>query len=173
MIRPLRRPPLWAAYLLLGALACAAYLLPGPQQGNGPLMNLIGLSPVVAILVGIRLHRPVARPAWLLLAAGSALFWLGDLYTYGYPHVFSVDVPFPSPGDGAYVAMYPVMMAGLLLLVRRRRNGSDTSGLIDALILTVGLALPSWVALIAPYLHAGRARPASASWSASRTRSAT
>ena len=51
--------------------------------------------------------------------------------------------------------MYPLMMGGLLLLVRRRSNGSDRGGLIDGLVLTVGLALPSWVALIAPYLHQG------------------
>ena len=51
--------------------------------------------------------------------------------------------------------MYPLMMAGLLLLVRRRSNGADRGGLIDGIVLTVGLALPSWVALIAPYLDQG------------------
>ena len=50
--------------------------------------------------------------------------------------------------------MYPVMMAGLLMLVRRRRLASDQAGMIDGLILTLGLALPSWISLIAPYLHA-------------------
>ena len=124
------------------------------MKGSGPLMNLIGLSPVVAILVGVRWHRPgVASCRGYLLAAGSALFWLGDLYTYSYPHLLGADVPFPSPGDALYVAMYPVMMAGLLLLVRRRNAGSDRSGLIDGLILTVGLSLPAWIALMAPYLH--------------------
>ena len=44
-------------------------------------------------------------------------------------------------------------MAGLLLLVRRRPRAATAAALIDALILTVGLALPSWIALIAPYLH--------------------
>jgi hypothetical protein len=149
----LRRPPLWAAYLVTGALLCAAYVgLPG-LEGNGPLMNLLGLSPVVAILVGIRLHRPASRLPWLLLAAGSALFWLGDLYTYSYRLLLGAEVPFPSLGDGFYILMYPVMMAGLLLLVRRRSAGSDRSGVIDGLILTVGLALPSWIGLMAPYLH--------------------
>ena len=148
------RPPLWAAYLAAGALLCACYLWVAPLQGSGPLMNLLGLSPVVAILAGIRRHRPAARLPWLLLAAGSALFWLGDLYTYSYPKLLGADVPFPSPGDALYVAMYPVMMAGLLALVRRRSAGSDgRSGLIDGLILTVGLSLPSWIWLVAPYLH--------------------
>ena len=82
-----------------------------------------------------------------------ALFWLGDLYTYSYPRLFGADVPFPSLGDGAYVAVYPALMAGLLMLIRRRNPESDRAGVIDSLIMTLGLALLSWVALIAPYLH--------------------
>jgi diguanylate cyclase (GGDEF)-like protein/PAS domain S-box-containing protein len=151
--RRFRLGPAWAVYLALGAVLCGLYLAVPPLKGSGPLMNLIGLSPVVAILVGVRRYRPAAKLAWLLLAAGSALFWLGDLYTYSYPLLLGADVPFPSPGDALYVAMYPVMMAGLLLLVRRRNAGSDRSGLIDGLILTVGLSLPAWIALMAPYLH--------------------
>jgi PAS domain-containing protein len=141
-------------YLALGIAGSAAYLI-GPLRGSGILMNALGLSPVIAIGVGVRLHRPAARTAWLLLAAGSALFWLGDLYTYNYERFAGTTVPFPSLGDVGYVAMYPAMMAGLLLLVRRRSSGSDRGGLLDGLVLTVGLALPSWVALIAPYLHQG------------------
>ena len=135
------------------ALLAAAYVFVPPLKGSGPPMNVLGLSPVVAILVGIRRHRPGHALPWELLAAGSALFWLGDLYTYSYPHLLGAEVPFPSLGDGLYVLMYPVMMAGLLMLVRRRNGGSDRSGMIDGLILTVGLALPSWIALMAPYLH--------------------
>ena len=149
----LNAAPWWAVYLAVGVLLCALYLWVPPLEGSGPLMNLIGLSPVLAILFGIRRYRPASRLPWLLLAAGSALFWLGDLYTYSYPHLLGAEVPFPSPGDALYVAMYPVMMAGLLLLVRRRNGGPDRSGLVDGLILTVGLSLPAWIALMAPYLH--------------------
>jgi diguanylate cyclase (GGDEF)-like protein/PAS domain S-box-containing protein len=148
-----RTTPAWVTYLAVGALACGLYLSVAPFKGSGPVMNLIGLSPVLAIVAGVRRHRPAARTAWYLLAAGSALFWLGDLYTYSYPHLLGAEVPFPSPGDALYVAMYPVMMAGLLLLVRRRNGGGDRGGLIDGWILAVGLSLPSWIALMAPYLH--------------------
>jgi diguanylate cyclase (GGDEF)-like protein/PAS domain S-box-containing protein len=147
-----RRPALWSAYLAFGLAACAAYLF-GPLKGAAPLMNLLGLSPVAAIVAGVLRHRPSARAAWLLLAAGSLVFFFGDVYTYGYSLVTHRDVPFPSVGDAFYLAMYPLMMAGLLLLVRRRSNGEDRGGLVDGLVLTVGLALPSWVALISPYLH--------------------
>ena len=39
------------------------------------------------------------------------------------------------------------------MLVRRRNPERDRAGVIDSLIMTLGLALLSWVALIAPYLH--------------------
>jgi diguanylate cyclase (GGDEF)-like protein/PAS domain S-box-containing protein len=54
-----------------------------------------------------------------------------------------------------YILVYPALMIGLLSLVRRRNPHGDRPGLIDALIMTLGLALVSWVALIAPYLHDG------------------
>src|ERR671925_2315298 len=115
-----RRLPLWQVYLAGGALLCALYALVPPFAGSGPVMNLLGLSPVVAILVGLRLYRPKSSGPWLCFAIGFTLFWCGDLYTYSYPRLFGADVPFPSPGDAAYVAVYPALMAGLLLLVRRR-----------------------------------------------------
>jgi diguanylate cyclase (GGDEF)-like protein/PAS domain S-box-containing protein len=151
MIRTLRQP--WALFLLAGAALLGLYLAVPPLKGSGPVMNLLGLAPVLAIGAGLRMHRPAAVWPWRFFALGFVLFWLGDLYTYSYPLLLGADVPFPSPGDGAYIAVYPALMTGLLLMLRRRRAGNDGGGLIDAAILSVGLALPSWVWLITPYLH--------------------
>ena len=71
--------PLWQAYLVVGALICALYVFVPPFAGSGPVMNLLGLSPVIAILVGLRLHRPASRSPWLWFALGFVLFWAGDL----------------------------------------------------------------------------------------------
>ena len=150
----MRRVALWQAYLLAGAALTALYALVAPLKGSGPVFNLLGLSPVIAIVVGVHRHRPAARAPWWLLAGAQALFWAGDLYTYTYPRVFGGDVPFPSPGDAMYLAVYPLQMAGLLLLVRRRNPEGDRAGVIDSLIITVGLSLLSWIGLIAPSLHA-------------------
>jgi diguanylate cyclase (GGDEF)-like protein/PAS domain S-box-containing protein len=153
--RPLRSAAsrAWIGYLGAGALLCLLYVLVPPFRGSGPVMNVLGLSPVVAILAGIRIHRPASPGPWRWFALGFALFWFGDLYTYSYPLLLNGEVPFPSPGDGAYLMVYPALVTGLVLLVRRRRSHADRGRLIDGLILTVGLTLPSWVALIAPYVH--------------------
>jgi diguanylate cyclase (GGDEF)-like protein/PAS domain S-box-containing protein len=124
------------------------YMFVPPFKGVGPVMNAVGFSGVVAIVAGIRMHRPRARAAWLLFAVGQFLFFSGDVYTYSNP-----DAPFPSPGDALYLAVYPVLMAGLFVLVKRRNPRRDPSALIDALILSIGIGLLSWVFLIAPNIH--------------------
>src|SRR2546421_12780523 len=118
MIWAALRRPAWAWSLAAGCGLRAVYLFFPPLKGNGPLINSLGLSGVVAIVVGIRMHKPRARAAWWLFAAGQFLFFSGDLYTYSYPKLLGVDVGFPSIGDGLYLAVYPVLMAGVFLLVR-------------------------------------------------------
>ncbi len=120
------------------------------------MINGLGLYGVIGVVGGIRVHKPKAAVAWWFMAAGLLLFFLGDVYTYSYPKLFHADVPFPSPGDAMYIGVYPVLMVGLLLLVRRRnQRASDGPGVIDSVIMSVGLSLVSFLFLIAPYIHDG------------------
>ncbi len=147
------RSHVWAVYLAVGGLLTAAYLWLPPLEGSGPIINLLGLSSAVAIAVGIVLHRPKARSAWILFVVGQFLFFAGDIYTYSYPKLFGVDVEFPSFGDAVYLTVYPALVAGLLVLVRRRNPQRDRAAVIDSFILTLGIALISWVFLVAPNIH--------------------
>jgi signal transduction histidine kinase len=56
--------------------------------------------------------------------------------------------------DAFYLAFYPLLAAGLLLLVRGRAPGRDWASLIDATIITTGLGMLSWVYLIGPNVRA-------------------
>jgi len=143
----------WIWYLAVTGLLSALYLFAPGLSGNGPLINFLGLTGVLAIVAGIRMNKPAARAAWWLFAAGQFLFLSGDLYTYSYPKLLGADVSFPSIGDALYLLVYPVLMAGLFILVRRRSPRPDRAALIDALILTTGIGLLSWVFLIAPNVH--------------------
>ena len=61
--------PAWGVYALCGlALTVVYFGLSGVAQST--LYNLIGLSALVAILAGVRRHRPVVALPWWLLAAG-------------------------------------------------------------------------------------------------------
>src|SRR6266542_3210296 len=63
------------------------------------------------------------------------------------------DARFPAPADGLYLAHYPLFVAGLLLLLRRRSPGRDRDGLLDALIVTTGIGLLAWVFVLGPYVR--------------------
>ncbi|MFB6440549.1 aminotransferase class I/II-fold pyridoxal phosphate-dependent enzyme [Streptomyces sp. NPDC056411] len=115
---------------------------------------VIGLGGVCAILLGIRLHRPAHAWPWLLLAAANLAFTAGDT-TYNVLNTFFHEQnPFPSLADVFYLATYPLFAAGLLGFIRYRRTGRDLASLLDAMILTSGLALLSWNYLITPYATA-------------------
>jgi diguanylate cyclase (GGDEF)-like protein/PAS domain S-box-containing protein len=135
-----------------GSATIAVAYLAGPLNA-GPVFNALGFSGVVAVIVGVRMHRPAARFAWYLIALGLALFVSGDVLAYNYTALFGGALPFPSVADPVYLAVYPTTVAGLLLLIRRRNPGRNWASLIDATIVTISLALLSWVFLMAPYAH--------------------
>ncbi len=154
--RPWARVRAWQGYLACAAAGMFLYLLVPPLMGNPVLLNTIGMSTWIAVIVGIRRNRPSYALPWRLFAVGLLLYWMGDVYTYTYPQlILHHEVPFPSIGDAIYLTVYPLQMLGLLLLVRRRNPQRNRNTLIDAAILTLGLSLLSWVLQIAPYLHDG------------------
>ncbi|MEV5976908.1 EAL domain-containing protein [Streptomyces sp. NPDC052114] len=145
---PPRARRLTIGYCALVAGLTTAYMtLPGLRA---PLWALIGLGGVAAVLVGVHVHRPAHRWPWWALAAGLLAFATGDTYYNVLEEYAHESNPFPSPADGCYLAVYALFAAGLLGLVRYRWAGRDLPSLLDALIITAGLALPVWVYLVQP-----------------------
>jgi len=153
----------WYLYPLVAMAAMAAYLLLGH---NSYLFNAIGLSSPLLILLAVRLHKPEKRWPWFLIALGQFVFIAGDVVSYNYiqlnellPDVFPLDfafnpegdVPFPGWADALYLAVYPCVIAGVLLLIKARTPGRDRAGLLDSLMLAIGVGTVSWVLLIEPY----------------------
>ena len=132
-------------YLIAGAVASAGYFTVPGMRGNGLVFSLIGLSAAAAIVVGALRNRPRQLLPWMLFAAAQVSFVVGDLLYYAF------HFQFPSLGDVFYLAVYPLLVVGLLILIRARTPGRDRASLLDASIFTVGLGLLAWVFLIEPY----------------------
>ena len=143
----------WWAYLVVVAVVSLGYAAGPEPLSSGPVFNLLGLSAVLAIVIGARVHRPRRAVAWHWLAAGQALFVAGDVLAYNYEALFGRPLPFPSAAEPFYLAVYPALVCGLFVLVRARGGRGDRAGLIDALIVSAGVATVSWVTLMAPYAH--------------------
>jgi len=72
---------------------------------------------------------------------------------YNYQALFGEALPSTSIADVSYLSCYALTVVGLLLLIRRRNPGHDWASLIDSAVVTIGLALLSWIFLIAPLAH--------------------
>jgi len=134
----------------LTLLVATYYGRPGLRVEAGGLFDLSG---GLAIVAGVAINRPARKAPWLLLAAANLTFAAGQISFLALTQILKVKVPFPSIADVFYLATYPLYAAGLLIFIRSRTPDRDRRSLIDALTLTVGLALLSWIYLILPYVH--------------------
>ncbi|MEV7175080.1 EAL domain-containing protein [Kitasatospora sp. NPDC093679] len=110
----------------------------------------IGLSSFAAIVVGVRLNRPAHAESWYLLAVANLSFTIGEVVQViqtNYLH----QTAFPSLADAFYLAEFVLYALGVWGFIRWRTAHQDRGSLIDALTLTVGLALLSWMYLVVPY----------------------
>ncbi|SDZ09909.1 PAS domain S-box-containing protein/diguanylate cyclase (GGDEF) domain-containing protein [Micromonospora pattaloongensis] len=139
------------------AVSAVYYAVPAWQPVT---WGLLGLISAAAVLVGLRHNRPRRRAPWLLVAASLLIFTVGDTTYNILTHVVGQVNPFPSPADAFYQLFYGLLLAGLLLLPERGPRGPDRASLLDALVLTGGLGLLSWIFLISPHIEAHHLTPA-------------
>jgi diguanylate cyclase (GGDEF)-like protein len=144
--------------LAIGVIVVSGYfLLPADLQDLA--YQLPGMLGVVAVVVGVALHRPGRPEPWLLLAVGLALTTAGDWTWVVLDRVYGIE-PFPSLADAFYLTGLAMTGAAIVWLVRRRIPEGDRAGLIDALIVTVGAGLLTWVFLLEPVVIDTQASPA-------------
>jgi diguanylate cyclase (GGDEF)-like protein len=142
----------WALYLAAVAFVGGLYfVVPTTTVSKLVLYNGVGLSSVVAILVGIRRNRPADARAWRFIALGAASFLSADLCYYILEAV-SDQTPFPSPADALFLSMYPLVIAGLAVLLRKASPGRDLAGVVDAGMVAVATFAVLGVLIMDRYL---------------------
>jgi len=131
------------------ALTVAYFVIPRGAAQND-INEVIGIASALAIVLGVRLNRPSFPLPWLLFAAGNLLFALGDV-------VFNQlnNPPTPSAADWFYLAGYPPLAAGLVLLLIRGGGHHRTAALGEAAIVTFAFALFQWVWIVDGILDGG------------------
>ncbi|WP_155373372.1 putative bifunctional diguanylate cyclase/phosphodiesterase [Catellatospora vulcania] len=133
----------------MAVLAALFYALP---SWHIPLWSAIGLSSAGAIGYGMYRYRPRRCAPWVWIIAGLLLLSSGDTLYNVMTDVLGRVNPFPSPADMLYLAMYPAVTIGLLGLSKAGAASRDRTVPLDALIVTAGLGLLSWIFLISPQI---------------------
>ena len=141
------RPRPWLIFLVGGLTIAVAAALIGDEHAIRPALTLSGLAAVLAILAGIRIHRPARRLPWLLLAVCTFLTTIGNVVVQ-----LGADSAFAGQLLTAVGSLAGVF--GFALLIRGRIPGGDRAALLDAAILASGTGVVIWAFGFAPYLLA-------------------
>jgi diguanylate cyclase (GGDEF)-like protein len=138
----------WRWYLLSGLVAMATVPML-PNVGRQVVYGVVGCSAVVALLIGVRWHRPAAPRPWRLFTAG-AVASLGGVVWWAFELALTGVRVFPSAGDLMYFCTYPFLIAGLATWVRRDRNRPGYESVVDAGLVVCGLSALSWTFIGVP-----------------------
>jgi diguanylate cyclase (GGDEF)-like protein/PAS domain S-box-containing protein len=139
-------------FLALGTAWTLAQLwLPAVPHG---VVYLVG----AAVVIGICWRRTrwfpesVRRPVRLVVLAGAASL-VGVLLRSLYGMAVGRDFPFPSPGDAVALLAYPLVLAAILLVVRRRLGRYDSDLAVDAVVAGLSAAVVQWSLVILPFVQ--------------------
>lgn len=134
------------------ALIVIYFLLPSIEVQDA-LYVVVGLLGVMAMAVGILVHRPRPALPFAVLTAGLALVVIGEAIWIWYEAVLRVEPPYPGIADVSYLLGFPTLFVGAVLLVR---NARDSAGVgLEAWIIALGASVPFWQFFIAPAVFSG------------------
>jgi signal transduction histidine kinase len=119
------------------------FLLPGTERVSAVFSAGIHFSAAAAMATGIRRHRPVNPRPWYLIASALVAIGTGDAMLFASPRRDLADL--------CFFAAYLALTVALLRLVRARSPDRDVPALLDALVVSIGLAVVSWQFLMVPY----------------------
>lgn len=117
------------------------------------------LPPLFAGICGLICHRygqhssPIRRMGWLLIAVGC-LSWAAGQATWTYfETIRGIEVPFPSWADAGYLANYPLLIIGVLLLFGSMPTAGRARQLLDNAIAASSVGVLSWYFIVQRLWH--------------------
>ncbi len=169
-LRDLSRGPraivhaMWAL-VGVGMAVYAVHLAAG--VGTGPRASALlddWLSAALVLAGGLSAVARVAlvredRLAWSLIAVGALSWAGGDIYWWRVLSHLDV-VPYPSPADAMYLAFYPLLYAGILLLLRTRVRRFGAGEWLDGAAAALIVAAVGGSVVLPRILEAGAGRGA-------------
>lgn len=144
-LRVRERPsaPALASLALLAGVAAYTALVFVELGAQSELRDLVLYNGLLIASALFCLARPLLRKdgglPWLLVGLGLSAWVIGDLW-WEYAYASLEEVPFPSISDAFYLALYPLVFAGLGLGLRARLREARLDLWLDGFIAALATA---------------------------------
>ena len=140
----------WKTYLVGALVVIAAYLFtPSGTVLQTVVKVAVGWTAAACIVLGVRRNRPGGAAIWYWFAAGIFSNVTGILVEAIATRVYGVDA-YPTVADVFWLALYPALIVGMTLMIRRRSAERDWASIVDTCTISTGLGLLCWVFVIHP-----------------------
>lgn len=151
---------IWQAVLLLGLAPLGMSYLGHFSPGGSRLYQTWfyeGLELLAALsILGRAVLVRAERAAWFFIGAAVVATTVGDIF---YDFWYHGNPPFPSAADLGYLAFYPLLYAGIVLLLRRRVATFDASLWLDGLLAATAAGALGTSVLLEVVVNSTHGRP--------------
>ena len=146
-------PSIRALWILVVAMATLGTVLMGSQIGTSDQLTTVSVFSYAVAPIGAGMllmwvayrRRGPGVGAWILIGTGVVFWGIGELVWTYYAHVLGREVPYPGLADVMYVAAYPIIFVGVLLLPHVRPRKWERARLtLDALAGTIAVTAITW-----------------------------
>jgi diguanylate cyclase len=114
------------------------------------LFEFLVVASAIGILARVVLVR-TERLAWSMIGLGALAWGAGDVY-WLVAFTDKTEVPYPSIADGLYLAFYPFVYVGVVMLVRARVRRFHASQWLDGLAAALVVGAVGGAVLLPPIL---------------------
>lgn len=115
---------------------------------------VISLGAGLLLMAAARRTKGTERLAWGLTGLGVAFWGVGETVWVWYSYVSKTEVPYPGWADAFYLAAYPAMFVGVLLMPHLRLVRYERLRLtLDAIAGSVALAAIMWSLYLADIVY--------------------
>ncbi len=153
---------LWAVLVVMVALEAANDLgwIGGPSALYRSWFHDVVLAAAAALLLARAFFEPMARRAWLAFGLAMSVWWLGTV-TWTAVYGGQSDPPYPTFADVLWLLWYPLMVVGIVYLIRVRFHRFELHRWMDGIAVTLIVLVAGFALVVQPV-----AEESSQGWSA-------
>lgn len=141
----------WRVLLVCGVSAAVAAARLG-EDAQSIVLLATSLVAVPCVWVGARWHRTQQRAPWFYMATMMAVFMVAALVQAAVPGLREGEGNGATLADGLNAFGYLLAIASAIRLGQLRTHGKDPTNVLDALILTIGVAVVIWANWLLPFV---------------------
>jgi diguanylate cyclase (GGDEF)-like protein len=151
--------PLLRLYATLAGALVVSYLA-WPMGARPWLLLAVALSPLFAVVHGLRRAPPGTRLAWWVLLGSITAYGIGNAVWVWLVETGGRAAANDNPAVSTLMSVGGTLALATSLVVVRRRGRGDVGGIIDSVIAAVGLTGILWDVVLMPALNAADVAPA-------------